>query len=90
MRVEYKVTCWKQIDIDDAHKAELLIFLNENFQASATDIFNWCLDRGIKAYASDRDGTECDMTPAENGGRATIEVYDMAKGDEVLFMNGKP
>ena len=90
MRIEYKTTIWKRIDIDDEHRHGLLKYLKDNPKASASDIYDWCYDNNCDPYVEDCEGSECDMTPEDNGGHATIEISDTMGGDEVLFINGKP
>lgn len=89
MRIEFKTTCWKRVTIAE-HDYGLIKYLEVNPEASSTDILNWCLNQGFRVYIEECEGTERDLTPEENGGRATIEVSDPMKGDEVLFINGKP
>ena len=90
MRIEYKTTLWKRIDIDDEHRYGLLKYLKDNPKASAADIYFWCRDNNCDPCVEDCEGSEYDMTPEDNGGHATIEISDTMRGDEVLFINGKP
>jgi hypothetical protein len=87
MKIDYKITTWERFDIEDEHKDALLAFLRENPKATAMDIYNWYCDIGGDPCPYGVDGTEEFMTPKQNRGFATLEIFD-SPSDDAILSNG--
>jgi hypothetical protein len=87
MKIDYKITTWERFEIEDEHKGALLAFLKENPQATGIDIYNWYCDIGGDPYVEAMSDTEHHVRPEENGGFATLEVFDNPN-DDAIFSNG--
>jgi hypothetical protein len=87
MKIDYKITTWERFDIEDEYRDALLAFLKENPQAKAMDIYDWYCSIGGDPYPDRVDGTEEFMTPKQNGGFATLEIFDNPN-DDAIFSNG--
>jgi hypothetical protein len=87
MKIDYKLTVWERFEIEDEHKDALLAYLEENPQATGLNIYNWYCSIGGDPYVEPQEGTEDYLKPEENGGFATLEVYDNPNED-AIFTNG--
>lgn len=84
-KVHFKVTSWEEVVIDDELLPEVLEKIKSKEIMTSNDLFEEYEEPKVMNNGHILE-TEIQMTPEENGGLATIEVYD---GMEVVYANGK-
>lgn len=85
MYIDYKVTVWKRVYFDkDTDSKKVIQVLEE-------DGLGYVFDEELGFVEQETFyETEEDMTPEENGGYATIEVYENNNPvDDLIWSNGK-
>jgi hypothetical protein len=87
MKIDYKISTWERFEIEDEHKDDLFSFLKDNPNANGIDIHNWYLGLGGNPYVETMSGTEDCMTPKNNGGFATLAIYE-DPNEDAIFLNG--
>ena len=86
MRIDYKITTWASFEIDDEHRDSLMRFMEQNPNASAVDILDYCYDDGLHPSPEFIVGSDEELSPEENDNQATLEIF---VADEKIFDNGK-
>ena len=85
MYIEYKVTCWKRVHFNENTNPKKVI------QVLEEDGLGYVFDEEL-GFVEQEDlyETEQYMTPEENGGCSTIEVYENNNpADDLIWSNGK-
>lgn len=85
MYIDYKVTVWKRIHFNENTDSKKVIQVLE--EEGIDDVFDE--DLGFREQEI-LFGTEKEITPEENEGRSTIEVYTKGKfEDNLIWSNEK-
>ena len=79
--IDYKVTSWVRAHIDDKSNINKIVDDLKNHKYLPSDGLD--IDTGYEALFD----TEEYITPSENGGCSTIEVYD--KDGNLIWQNGQ-
>ena len=88
IHIDSKITIWDRFTIDDKHEPELMEFLSGNPGTSAQDIIVWAENQGIAGEHSTLIETGEELSPADNGGAATLEVMRQdGEGLKTIFTN---
>jgi hypothetical protein len=74
-RVNFKVSLWETVTFDDIHLAEVLAALENGEIKTANDLVEFTSDLGDNAETEYVLESEQQLTPSENDGWATIEIY---------------
>lgn len=88
MYVDYKKTIWERIYINDStmtadQRNDVVKAIADNPHANS---FLWDVDPDNEPEREDLYETECILSPEDNGGHTTIEVYN--SNDELIWKNG--
>lgn len=85
MYIDYKVTVWKRVYFDEDTDSKKVI------QVLEEDGLGYVFDEELGFVEQETlFETEDDMTPEENGGYATIEVYENNNpAGDLIWSNGK-
>lgn len=81
MYIDFKITTWERIQVDDSIKEEVLSKLKSGEITGSSDLFDYfseeyfSFDPDIIFETSER------MTPEENDGMSTIEVFENDHSD---------
>lgn len=85
MHVDFKITTWERVEIPENHEGEILEAIKSGKVKTANDIFDQFPSLDIscnKIHDVDEQ-----MTPEENGGSSTIEVFEENGADDI-WSNG--
>ena len=82
-QVDFKVTVWERVTIDDDKLADVIARIKDGTITSSNDLFN-CLDDDC-TYEGTIDAPMEQMTPQENDYQSTIEVLN--DEGETVFTN---
>jgi hypothetical protein len=83
-QVDFKVTVWERVTIDDDKLDDVIARIKDGTITSSNDLFS-CLDDDC-TYEGTIDDTMEQMLPIENDNQSTIEVLN-GEG-ETIFTNG--
>jgi hypothetical protein len=83
-QVDFKVTVWERVTIDDDKLDDVIARIKDGTITSSNDLFS-CLDDDC-TYEGTIDDTMEQMLPIENDNQSTIEVLN-GEG-ETIFKNG--
>ena len=76
--IDSKITIWNRFQIEDEAQEALMKFLEAHPNASFSEILRWASKNDIEGEHSTLDDTGVEMTPEENGGQPTVEVWSYA------------
>ena len=85
MHVDFKITTWERVEIPEDNKAEVLEAIKSGKVSTANDIFDQFPNLDISC--NKMDDVDEQMSPEENGGSSTIEVFE-EKGADDIWSNG--
>lgn len=83
MHVAVKVSVWKRIELPENASKEEIIKALELGEEGINDLFDTYDNLGYDEI----DNTEETLTPEDNGGQQTIELYSDEKGDGPIWIN---
>ena len=75
MYIDFKVTCWERVKIDDSIKDDVLNKLKLGVISSSSDLFDHYSDE-LFTFDNNMDDTAEQMSVEENNGMSTIEVFE--------------
>jgi len=81
MYIDFKISTWERVRIDDSIKEEVLTKLRSGEISSSSDLYRFYTD---DKFSFDPDiiyETSEQLSPEENNGMSTIEVYDNNHSD---------
>jgi len=84
MHVDFKITAWERVFIPEGHEQEILDKIKSGEIDSANGVFETDLDCPIERLTE----TDEQMTPEENGGQCTLEVYKGTSTNSI-YKNGR-
>lgn len=82
MHVDFKITTWERVYVPDGKEDEFMELLKNRSIESAFDMFI----QDENCWIERVDEADEQMTPEENGGCSTLEVY-LDKCTEPVFTN---
>lgn len=82
MYIDFKITTWERVNVPDAYVDEVLKLVTMGIIENSGDLMSR-IDNCALEGMSEVDEA---MTPSENSGCATVEVFD--DQGEVLYRNG--
>lgn len=87
--IDFKITKWERIDVDDEIKDEVLEKVKSGEITDANDMWNFFDDDSF-TY-EELDDTSEPMSVADNGGFPTIEIHSdyNTLNDEIIWDNGR-
>jgi hypothetical protein len=74
-RVNFKVSVWQTVTFDENHLAEVLAALENGEIMTANDLVGFTSELGDNAETEFILDSEQQLTPSENEGWPTIEIY---------------
>ena len=75
MQIDFKITTWERVEIEDAFLEEIKSKLEDNTIYSANSLIEYCDKNNIDCtYEGVVLETDHQLTPEENNGEATIEI----------------
>lgn len=84
MHIDFKVTTWERVEIPEGKEKEVLSKIKDGSISSGNDLFDLFNDDG-NLTCDKLDDTDEPMTPEENGGSSTMEVWE-----QVTLEGNKP
>jgi len=77
MHIDFKITTWERVKIPKEKEAEVLKLLKEGKVTSSSDLYDQSESEGYINYDCEQlvDTSES-LTPEENGGSSTTEVWE--------------
>lgn len=83
MHVDFKITIWERVTFDEEHNEAVLQAIKDGKINSANDLFNFIaeISGDMNVDCEKLDGTDEQMTPEENDGQSTIEVWEQGSSD---------
>ena len=82
-QVDFKVTVWERVTIDDDKVADVIERIKSGEITTSNELFD-CLDDDC-TYEGTIDDTMEQMTPEDNNNQSTIEVLN--ENGETIFTN---
>lgn len=87
MDFDFKITTWERVTVSEDQEEKVLQAIKEGKIESAEDVFNFLAEEGdMNVECRKLDDCDEQMTVEENGGSATIEVFD---GLKPIYKNGE-
>lgn len=74
-RVNFKVSLWETVTFDDEHLAEVLAALENGEIKTSNGLIDFTSELGDNAETEFILDSEQQLTPSENDGWSTIEIY---------------
>jgi len=74
MYIDFKITTWERIEIPEEHKEKVLKAIKNKEITSTNDMFDK-FSNDFQISLEDLSEVDEQMTPEENNGCSTIEVY---------------
>ena len=85
MHVDFKVKTWERVEIQEKYKDAVLKAIESGKITSANDIFEQFPSDDLSC--NKLDDVDEQMSPTENGGCSTIEVFE-ENGKDDIWSNG--